>query len=198
MPELLGQDTPWIETRDENELRLHIFQAQDRRELLVEVPEWQTKVLIKALSGTLRSEFLAFRDSLQQHYSGKPEYWSRLWFEIARLGCVHPKTKQPIFKVEDCATFNNEHDGAIIEMLGRTTQILSHLDASASERAKKNIESIPTFTMAYQLAQRFGCKRVAYLLERVSTADLIKWIVYLETEEEWLREARSDQSEKQI
>lgn len=135
----------YIETDDENALRAHILQKDDREELLVEVPEWNTHVLIKALSGAARNEYIAFTVALNQH-KGTAEYGRRLWFETCRLGCMHPKTKKPIFKFADRDELMNEHNGQVIETLGRTVQDFSKLDGSVIEQARKNLLGIQNST----------------------------------------------------
>jgi hypothetical protein len=130
----------WIEDEDENEFRSRIFQLDDRTEVLVPVPEWKRKVLVKRLSGTARAEYFTFQLKLEEECQGTPEYWKRMWFELARLGCLHPKTKRPIFKMADRGTWMDEHDGGVIEMLGRTVQVFSQLDGSLAAIAKKNLE----------------------------------------------------------
>lgn len=131
----------WIETSDENALRSHIFQQDDRPELLVEVPEWRTRVLIKALSGKARSEFLAFQVALQREHADTPHYFKRLWFEMILHACVHPITKKPIFKVADRDTFMDDKNGSVLQMLGETIQAFCNFDSSVSVRAKKNLAS---------------------------------------------------------
>lgn len=136
----------WLDTADENAARLHIFQKQDRQELLVPVPEWDMQILIRALSGTARSNFIAFQLVLEQMHKGTGEYWKRLWFELALQGCMHPKTKKPIFRAADRDTLMDEHNGLVIEMLGKTVQMFSQIDASSSDRARKNLQSIQNST----------------------------------------------------
>lgn len=135
----------FIETDDENALRAHIFQHDDREELLVNVPEWNTQVLIKELTGTARNEYIAFTVALDQ-FKGTPEYGRRLWFETCRLGCMHPKTKKPIFKFADRDELMNQHNGQVIEVLGRTVQAFSKLDGTVGDQAKKNLVGIPNST----------------------------------------------------
>jgi hypothetical protein len=144
---MIDDNIEWIETENEEQFRQQIFATDDRQEVLVPVPEWKRKVLIKRLSGRARSEFIAFQIALEQSCKNdRSEYFRRLWFELARLGCVHPKTKKPIFKILDRDTWTDEHDGAVIETLGRTVQTFSQLDGSVAEQAKKNLASIQNTT----------------------------------------------------
>jgi hypothetical protein len=143
----IQNDIEWIEDEDDNAFRQGIFQTDDRKEKLVPVPEWKRKVLIKRLTGTARAEFIAFQTSLsKQMPMDNPEYSKRTWFELARLGCMNPTTKKPIFKPADRDTFMNEHDGGVIEMLGTAVQIFSQLDGSVSQQAKKNLGLTPNTT----------------------------------------------------
>jgi hypothetical protein len=142
----LEPEIEWIETENEDEFRSQIFQMDDREELLVPVPEWKRKILLKRLTGTVRAEFISFRANLTEHYGGKPEFWKQLWFELVRVGCVHPKTRRPVFKLADRDTFLGEHDGGVIQMLGETVAIFSQLDGSVIEQAKKNLQPIQSST----------------------------------------------------
>jgi hypothetical protein len=136
----------WIETENEEEFRDQIFKMDDRDELLVPVPEWRRKVLVKRLTGTARAEFIIFQINLDKEFTGKPTYWQRLWFETVRLACVHPKTKRPIFRVGDRGTWMDEHDGGVMDMLAQTVLHFSQLDGSAGLQAKKNLLSIGSST----------------------------------------------------
>jgi hypothetical protein len=135
----IQNDIEWIEGEDDNAFRQGIFQTDDRKEKLVPVPEWRRKVLVKRLTGTVRSQYFAFQIQLAQTVKeDSEEFFKRTWFELARLGCMNPTTKKSIFKPGDRDTFMNDHDGGIIEMLGKTVQIFSQLDGSVTEAAKKN------------------------------------------------------------
>jgi hypothetical protein len=140
----------YIEDDDENALRAHIFQSDDREELLIPVPEWKRKILIKALTGTARCDYLAFQMALEKEHKDSGEYFKRLWFEAARLGCVHPKTKQPVFKLPDRDTLMNEKNGAALQTIGRTVQIFSKLDGSVGEQVRKNLLGIQSSTTTTQ------------------------------------------------
>jgi hypothetical protein len=146
----------WIETENEEEFRSQIFQMDDRKELLVPVPEWRRKVLVKRLTGTARAEYIMFQINLDEEYGGKPTYWQRLWFETVRLACVHPRTKRPIFKPADRDTWMGEHDGGVMEMLSQTILFFSQLDGSAGARAKKNLQPIQSSTTTTPLQSDSG------------------------------------------
>lgn len=131
-----------IETENENATRALIFQSQDCQEVLVPVPEWKTSVLVRALTGKRRSEYFAFNSQLRKDYADTPDFYERLFFEQARLGCVHPKTKQPIFQPADRDELMGHHNGAIIEMLASIVREISLLNGEVSELAKKKLQSI--------------------------------------------------------
>lgn len=147
MTDVNEQEIEWIEGEDDNAFRQGIFQTDDRQEVIVPVPEWRRKVLVKRLTGTVRSEFFAFQATLSKQIPmDNPEFFKRTWFELARIGCFNPTTKKPIFKPADRDTFMNEHDGGVIEILGTTVQNFSQLDGSVSKQAKKNLGLIPNTT----------------------------------------------------
>jgi hypothetical protein len=136
-------DTPeLVETENEVATRALIFQSQDCKEVLVPVPEWGTSVLIRALTGTRRSEFLAFNSALLKEHRDTPEFYKRIMFEQIRLGCVHPRTKKPIFTFADRDTLMGEHNGAVIQVLAAMVREISDLTTDTAEQAKKKLQSI--------------------------------------------------------
>lgn len=142
----------WIETNDEKELITHIFQMDDRPEVLVKVPEWKTEILVKALTGTARAEFYAHQEVLVEKYKDdQTEYYRQIWFELMKGGCVHPKTKRPIFHFGHRTELLDKKNGAVLQMLGQTVQTLSKLDNSIKEQVKKNLEPIQNTTAIMSL-----------------------------------------------
>jgi hypothetical protein len=146
-----NEQIEWIEDEDDNAFRQGLFQTDDRQEVIVPVPEWKRKVLIKRLTGTARSEFIALQTELLKKYEGTthPEYLKQTWFELVRRGCLNPKTRNHIFKPGDRDTWMSEHDGGVIERLGKVVQIFSQLDGTIANEAKKNLGLIPNTSTTF-------------------------------------------------
>jgi hypothetical protein len=77
-----------------------------------------------------------------KNHAGTPEFYKRLMFEQVRLGCLHPKTKKPIFTVMDQDTLMAEHNGAIIEELSEIVREVSLLNGEVTKQAKKKLQII--------------------------------------------------------
>jgi hypothetical protein len=133
--------TDFIETNNEQELRSLIFNTDDREEMLVEVPQWKTKILLKAATGTKRAELIALVDRPQN-----ADYYKDLYFELVLAGCVHPTTKRPIFKPADRDTLMSQKNGAVLQLLAEMIQQLSHIDGTVSNLAKKNLQNTENST----------------------------------------------------
>ena len=142
--ELNGNDTEWLEAQDAEQLRQFILQADDRPEELVPVPLWHVKVLVRAMSGTQRALYEALpRDQKTNRFKDL----KHVYFEIARMCCVHPRTHKPILQVADEGTMMDEKNGAIIDMLVGKALRLSNLMPSQAEQARKNSENTPDSTV---------------------------------------------------
>lgn len=129
-----------IETENEVEARARIFQAQDCKEVLVDVPEWGMSVLVRALTGTQRAEYFTFNAALRKDYLDSPEFYKQTFFEQVRLGVVHPRTKKPIFQRGDQAELMDHHNGGIIEMLAAIVRDASLLNGEVTDLAKKKLQ----------------------------------------------------------
>ena len=141
--ELNGNDTEWLEAQDAEQLRQFILQADDRPEELVPVPLWRVKVLVRAMSGTQRALYEALpRDKNTNRFKDL----KHVYFEVARMCCVHPRTHKPILQVADEREMMDEKNGAIIDMLVGKALRLSNLMPSQVEQARKNSESTPVST----------------------------------------------------
>ena len=138
--ELNGNDTEWLEAQDEQQMRQFILQADDRPEELVPVPLWRVKVLVRAMSGTQRALYEALpRDPKTNRFKDL----KHVYFEVARMCCVHPRTHKPILQVADEREMMDEKNGAIIDLLVGKALRLSNLMPSQAEQARKNSETIP-------------------------------------------------------
>lgn len=141
--EMNGNDVQWLETQDEQQMRQIIFQAKDRPEELVEVPEWRLKILVRAMSGTQRVIYEALP---RDQKTGRFKDLRYVYFEIARMCCVHPRTLKPVFQAADKDTVMDEKNGTIIDELVGKALRFSNLLPSQKEIARKNSANTPTST----------------------------------------------------
>lgn len=127
----------WVITADEQELCKHILHKQDREELLVDVSEWGCQILLRAMSGKQRFNFLSFQTGLDPQDSERAK---KMYAQAIQQCACHPTTKLPIFKLGHMGTLMDEKNGAVLDMLGQMALTISHIDGSVSARIKKNFE----------------------------------------------------------
>lgn len=129
----------WEEDEDENALRDYLFSpaCDDRPEIVVPVPEWRRRVLIKALTGTEREAFYKWQ---QAQTKDDEKYTMRLRWYLVSNYVLHPRTRKPFLKAADMQPFNNQKNGAVLEILSITVQQLSRLDGTTFDEAKKNLD----------------------------------------------------------
>lgn len=130
----------WLDPADEQALYDIIAQSKDRPEELVEIPLWRVKVLVRAMSGTQR---VLYESNSRDQKSGRFKDLRHVYFEVARLCCVHPRTKKPFLKSDQEHTFMDERNGAIIDLLAAKALRLSGLMGSQQEQIAKNSEATP-------------------------------------------------------
>jgi hypothetical protein len=138
-PPLIDIQAAFEEDDDEEALRRHLFAPDfdDRPELLVDVPEWGRQVLIKALSGTERMEFVTWNNGMNRD---DPNYLRHLNFYLVSRFCLHPKTRKRFLKTADEQAFMNERSGYVVTVLANTVTAFARIDSSAMEQARKNLE----------------------------------------------------------
>jgi hypothetical protein len=103
-------------------------------EKLLDVPEWETQILCKALPAAYRVRLqLEALDQEKQIYD-----YSTHFYEIVCHGCYNPETGKLIFKPEQESLFmeSGDIDGTPIEALALTVLRLSKLIKVKGEAAK--------------------------------------------------------------
>lgn len=133
------QAQDWPEYDDELAMRAAIFEHKDLEEVLVPVPAWRTKILVRALSGAQRAQWIAAKTVRPGESSA--DQMARSSFEIVQMSCLHPRTHKPIFHVND-QTDALKKNGAVIDMLAAIALKLSKLDAESMVAARKNLEAV--------------------------------------------------------
>jgi len=134
----------WLEPADEQELYTIIAQSGDRPEELVEVPPWRVKILVRAMNGAQR---VLYEANERDPKTGRFKDLRHVYFEIARMCCLHPVTKKPFLKPEKEIEFMSNHNGTIIVVLANKAMQLSGLFQSQQEQARKNSEATQTSTL---------------------------------------------------
>ncbi|WP_202078276.1 hypothetical protein [Caldalkalibacillus salinus] len=113
-------------------LREQILATQDIKEEVVDIPEWETKVLVKGLNGAKRARLLQNNIDKQGNIN-----FERMYPELLILTVHDPQSKEPVFQPEDRDALNAKN-GGIIEKLVQTAMRLSGLESQAVENAVKN------------------------------------------------------------
>lgn len=132
----------WLEPQDEQKARAHIFSRKNKlAEVIVPIQEWEMSVLIRAMTGTQRYEY----EALANHYAAdedKSKLYKNLSWMAVQMCCLHPKTKQPIFKPADQGNFLDEEGGALIDYLSGVVLAISKMDVASREAARKNLSTV--------------------------------------------------------
>lgn len=127
-----GHDASWQTFDDDNALLAHILSKKPAEEL-VEVPEWNAKVLCRALYASERIEI----DALAYNKETKMTNYSKVSHLVVLYGCRNPATGNRIFRDEHKQALATQ-DGGAIARLAITILRLSHMLSSDTESAKKN------------------------------------------------------------
>lgn len=123
----------WQTFDDDQAFLQHILSKKPAEEL-VEVPEWEVKVLCRALSAKDRVEvqIAAFDEQ-----SKRIDY-RKCFHLIAMAGCYNPTTGHKVFTESHKDVLLREQDGAAIERLAMVLLRLSHMLLGESAGARKN------------------------------------------------------------
>ena len=113
-------------------LRDKILNASDIQEEIIEVKEWDVKVLIKGMTGTERASML--KKSTDK--DGNTDLHSI--FPHLVITCAHdPETSKKIFTNADKDMLNNKSASAV-EKIAKKALELSGLGEEAQDKAKKS------------------------------------------------------------
>ena len=123
----------FVEFDDDLAFVQHII-SQKPAEKVVDVPEWNIRVLCRALGAEARLEIEAEAyDRETNTYDFKP-----VFYQIVMGGCCNPKTGKPAFKKEHRTALMREQDGRPVGILATEILTLSKMINPAIEIAKKN------------------------------------------------------------
>lgn len=127
-----GHDEKW-QTFDDAGLLQHII-SMEPAEKLVEVPEWNVKILCKSLDGEGR----IIVESRAYNPETKLTNYSKVAHLFVLYGAYNPKTGERVFSEEHEEMLKDpKHGGAVARMFIVILQ-LSGMLAGDVERAKKN------------------------------------------------------------
>lgn len=135
---LNGHNDKWKTFDDDRELRAHIF-SKKPAEQLVEVPEWDVKVLCRSLPPADQSAIKKVATNKETNMIDYADHFSL----VAMAGCYNPKTGGKFFRKEDLEWLEHTSDGAIINILALTILRLSKMlfkssGESQTEQIRKN------------------------------------------------------------
>lgn len=123
-----------FQTFEDNDALLQHLLSQEPDEKLVDVPEWKTQILCRALNAEdrIKVEMAAYDDT------DKSTDYRRCFYLIVSKGCYNPANGTPFFKPEHEEIFMKKKDGGPIGRLALAVLRLSRMLASGREDVKKN------------------------------------------------------------
>lgn len=128
-----GHDETWLSFNTGDALLQHILSKEPVEEL-VPVPEWNVKILCRALDGEGRI--------IVEGQAYNPETKRTNYSKVAHLfvlyGCYHPTTGERIFSEEHREMLKDPKYGGAVARLFITIIRLSGMLSGDVERAKKN------------------------------------------------------------
>lgn len=113
-------------------LREKIKNANDIQEEIVDVPEWDVKILVRSLTGKERAELL----NVCMTPGGQVDF-KKLYPMLLIATCYDPETKEKIFEPAD-KDWLNMKSGAVIEKIASVATKLSGLGTDELVKARKN------------------------------------------------------------
>jgi hypothetical protein len=122
----------WVNLPTATELRQHIFTIPDIKEEIVEVEEWQAKILVRGMNGEERGNVLMGA----MNPNGTPNL-KLMYPKMCIACCYHPVTKEKIFNVADVDELNKKA-GGVLEKIAMKAAALSGLDQTQAETIRKN------------------------------------------------------------
>lgn len=127
-----GHDVTW-ETFGDDELLAHIL-SKKPAEKLVEVPEWNVKILCRALNAESRIEIQ------MQAYDATTKItdFRTVFHAVVIHGCYNPATGHQVFRASHKDVLMRQQDGSAVERLALTILRLSRMLPDDTENAKKN------------------------------------------------------------
>lgn len=141
-----GHDDTWKTFDDDHAFLQHIL-SKKPAEKLVDVPEWNVRVLCRALNAEHRIEV----DTRAYDATTKTTNYVKVSHLVLMYGCHNPTTGNPVFYGLDDdesvrkqkestmqSVLMRKHDGGAIERLTLTILRLSRMITSDTENAKKN------------------------------------------------------------
>ena len=132
-PSANGHDARWKTFDDDASLLAHIISKEPAEEL-VEVPDWNVRVLCKALDGEGR----IMVEAAAWNPATKRMDYSKASHLFALYGCYNPTTGNRVFSDAHKDMLKAPQHGGAVALLAVTVMRLSGMFASDGDRAKKN------------------------------------------------------------
>lgn len=128
-----GHDDRWKTFDDDASLLAHIISKEPAEEV-VEVPDWNVRVLCKALDGEGR----IMVEAAAWNPETKRSDYSKAAHLIALYGCYHPTTGNRVFSESHKDMLKQPQHGGAVALLAMVILRLSRMLGSDVEQAKKN------------------------------------------------------------
>lgn len=102
------------------------------------VPEWDAWILVRGMTAAERDLFEILASKYQaEGRSGKAKGTLKIRALAASMCIVHPETKEQVFSIGDIEALTLKN-GAALDLIFETVQVLSGLGAVALKRALEN------------------------------------------------------------
>ncbi len=112
-------------------LRDTILGANDLEETTLDVPEWDVKVLLRAMTGKQRMQLVDQVGAKDKSY---------MYSDILIALALDPETKKPIFEKADREALSNKSGG----VLERLAQEVIRISGVSVDEAEVEVEADPT------------------------------------------------------
>jgi len=132
LPDKEAKPVNWVELPTAKDMRAYIFSKQDILEELVEVPEWDLKILVRGMNGKQRAKVM--QGALRP--DGTPDL-EKMYPDFVIATCYHPVEKVLLFQAADRDELNKKA-GGVLERLAMKAAALSGLDVEAPKAIAKN------------------------------------------------------------
>jgi len=128
-----GHDEKWKVFDDDQAFLRHILSKKPAEEI-IEVPEWEVRILCRALNAESR---IAVQQAAYDEQTKRVDY-RKCFHMIMTSSCYNPTTGHKVFRESHRDTLMREQDGGAIERLALCILRLSGMLLSDSERTRKN------------------------------------------------------------
>lgn len=119
-----------------SELRKQVLEVDDIESEIVEVPQWNVKILVKGMSGKARAQFL--RNTAQ----GDRVDFERFYPELIIATAHDPESGERVFDPADRDALNTK-SGAALDLLATRAMQISGIGRASVDEAEQDLGDTP-------------------------------------------------------